>query len=347
MSSTPPVAAVEAEPTPLRTHYRRAAFAGVGLALPWFLMRIWFGTVEGQGRDNPWDSFPSLVSAVWMTLPWLVPIAFGFYAASLPSSPFISRPSVAFKMSCVALAAAAPLMREGIICYIVILPWHMIIAPLVAWLTERSETESRESYVNRILALALFLTAGYGTMPHGSASPVLLEDSIDVALPRAEVYASIAHLYLPMRDASPWWMRTLLPEPLAIEGGGNEVGSERRIRFSNGVLLARVHQAHAPESFTFRVTVEQAGREFFDHWLEFGDSTLRFEELSPTRTRIVHSTEYTPRAAPRWYFAPVERVLGHAIQGNLLSAYARSMEATQSQEPRALAPILATLSPLP
>ncbi len=287
-------------------------------------------TAIGFGRSVHWMDVLSQSGL------WLLPVGLGIYAGLKEArAPRLkAHPAqLCMLMSIAALLGAAPMLGEGLLCYLFIVPWHFVVGPMIALVTEAIARPARSKTVNRALAILIFSSAAYASKPNPNPTPERLSDEVVVELPQALVFASIAHLYLPMKDESPLWMRVLLSEPVAIEGGGAEVGAERRIRFSNGVLLARMTQSRAPESFTFEVHVEQAGREFFDHWLTFGRSELRFEALGPARTRIVHVTEYTPHAQPRWYFARSEKMLGHAIQTNLLEAYAQSMEKAQRDAP--------------
>ena len=113
----------------------------------------------------------------------------------------------------------------------------------------------------------------------------------------------------------------LLPVPVAIHGGGTSPGSVRRLIFANGVVRAKVVAAVPPERFEVSLSVEQSGREFFDHWVSLHDSTFGLEALSAERTRITHRTRYQPRLQPRWYWEPIERHLAGLIQGYMLEAY--------------------------
>jgi hypothetical protein len=73
------------------------------------------------------------------------------------------------------------------------------------------------------------------------------------------------------------------------------------------------------------LSIENSGREFFDHWVRLGRSTFRLERLPQGRTRIVHATKYWPRLRPRWYWAPVENQLAQVVQAYLLEAYAKQI----------------------
>ncbi len=149
-------------------------------------------------------------------------------------------------------------------------------------------------------------------------------DTIVIDAPPEVVWASIERLHLDFATQAPWVVQAL-PRPLAIRGGGASVGSERRVIFDNGVVLARVTASDPPRSFEVALSVEQSGREFFDHWSDLETSRFVFEALPDGRTAVTHSTTYRPLAWPRWYFAPAERALGSVLQRHMLEAYAAEL----------------------
>ena len=233
-------------------------------------------------------------------------------------------------LSAATLLFAAPLMGEGAICLIVIAPWHVVIVPLVALISARATRRwqlgpwAKATLSAGLLALLVAaprLDARYSDPP----APVTLSDRVVLDAPPEQVWASLERLHLDLDGRAPLWMRALLPVPREIRGGGAEAGAERRVVFDNGVLLATVVSAQAPDHFEVALSVEDAGREFFDHWIVLQRATFSFEALPDGRTAMTHTTTYQPRHAPRWYFAPIERALGDRIQGFLLEEYARQI----------------------
>jgi len=154
-----------------------------------------------------------------------------------------------------------------------------------------------------------------------NAAPVVLRDSVTTEVSREAVWASIDHARVPMAGASPLWQRVLLPTPTLIAGGGADVGSLRRVHFSNGYVDARVTDSSYPESFGFELEVHATGPEFLDHFIDLQRSSLEFTTLTDGTTRITHSTWYRPIAYPRWYFEPIEAALGSYLQTQLLERY--------------------------
>lgn len=93
--------------------------------------------------------------------------------------------------------------------------------------------------------------------------------------------------------------------------------------FDNGSLLATVTRSEPPRRFDIDLRVEEAGREFFDHWAQLMDASFSFDALPDGRTRLTHATRYRPRVAPRWYFEPLERFFASKVQGSLLREFGR------------------------
>lgn len=227
----------------------------------------------------------------------------------------------------VSCLAVAPVMREGVICFVVVLPAALvvcgIVSALVAFVARRMGPSGAAP---PLVLLPIGLLAWGATHP---PAPRLesLEDEVIVAAPPEAVYASIEHLDLRTFELPAWARWAGLPEPVSIEGRGARAGDVRFIRFSNGALRADVIEADAPRSFRLKLTVIEAGHEFIDHWCRLEDSVFLFEPLPGGLTRVVHRTRYVPRAYPRAYFRQAEELFGHVLQGSLLRAWAARLEA--------------------
>lgn len=233
-------------------------------------------------------------------------------------------------LSACTLLFAAPLMGEGAICLIVIAPWHLVLTPLFAllgaWATRRWQLGP---WVKAALAAGLLtlvvVAPRLDARLMDAPAPITLSDRVVLNASPEAVWASVERLHLDLDGRAPLWMRALLPVPREIRGGGADPGAERRVIFDNGTLLARVVSAEAPRRFEVALSIEDAGSEFFDHWIVLERSTFTFEPLPDGRTAFTHTTTYRPRHAPRWYFAPIERALGGEIQGWLLEEYGRQI----------------------
>lgn len=303
-----------AAPPSLELKWPWVVAAGVGGVLGIFHLL-------GRGQTLP-ESGPQLVGQLGLyAAPLLLGILSGLF--------FRTRPVLkSLGLSLVCLLVVTPMMREGLLCLVFILPFHLVVSPLTAQLvvilrrTRRSAP--RPDGVELLLLLVPFAAALWSRLnPPDPVAPVILVDSVVADAPPEAVWRSIDRLQLQFTQPAPWLVRAGLPQPLEIRGGGAFVGAERRVVFSNGTVLAKVTRADAPRSFEVALSVEESGTEFFDHWSVLGDSRFELEAMEGGRTRITHSTSYQPLSYPRWYFEPIERYLGRRVQHYMIDTYAR------------------------
>ncbi len=231
-------------------------------------------------------------------------------------------------LSVVCMLAFAPLAGEGAICLIFIAPWFLFITPLLAYVTVTIKYWKHDR--SRPLAVIFLLLMPSGALwweqrHPAPAAPVNLSDSVVLAAPVEKVWAALEGVDLTLPGQAPWLIRALLPQPQSLVGGGAHVGAERRVVFHNGVIVARIVRSEPLRSFEMDLTVTESGTEFFDHWATLGRSTISLEPLPDGRTRLTHSTWYTPRVTVRWYAEPFERRMGHLLQDYLLRAFAEEL----------------------
>lgn len=241
----------------------------------------------------------------------------------------------ALLLSVICLVVATPLLGEGIACLMIVLPWHLVISPgvagIVGFVTRRLLRARRAKAAMLVLAFAG--NAAAPAVDARLADPDAREtfaDQVVVDAPQEAVWRSIERLHMDFSTPAPWIVRAALPRPVGIRGGGAGVGDERRVLFDNGVVLATVTASDPPRSFDIDLKVVQSGPEFFDHWAVLERSRFVLDTLPDGRTAITHVTTYRPLAFPRWYFAPVERLLGKLVQRHMLEAYAAEVFPTEA-----------------
>jgi len=263
----------------------------------------------------------TLVGIGWATLmsgPWIVGVLAGIFRPEKPVWTSLA-------LSAVSLLTFAPMAGEGAICIIFIAPWFLVVAPASALLTSRIgrwRKRTQEPLAALFLLLlpsgALWLEQHFPTQ----AEPVTLSNSVVIDAPVEQVWDELATVDLSVARSAPLLIRALLPQPLGVVGEGAHVGAERRVTFHNGVVVARVIRSEPPLRFDMDLTVTESGREFFDHWARLGRSSFVLEPLPDGRTRLTHATSYEPRVTVRWYSDPIERRLGHLLQGHVVEAFA-------------------------
>jgi hypothetical protein len=302
-----------------------------------WLVAVVIGAVGGLMFLGKQISTPSpkvneaLVGIGWASLasgPWIMGVLAGIF-----------RPQKAVQtsllLSVVSLLVFAPLAGEGAICLIYIAPWFLVIAPLIALVTRAIARRMKKTQQPLAAIFLLLLPSGALWLEERSqarAEPVTLSDSVIIAAPVEKVWAELATVDLSVTRPAPWLIRTLLPQPKAVAGGGAHVGALRRVVFHNGVVIARVTRSEPPLRFDMDLTVTDSGKEFFDHWARLRSSSFVLEPLPDGRTRLTHSTRYQPRVTVRWYSELIERRLGHLLQGHALQAFAEQLFAEQPPE---------------
>lgn len=272
----------------------------------------------GRNRQSPHEIVNPVANAIGQVGVFAAPVFLGILAGAVwPQKPY----SRGLLLSLVCLIIGAPLMGEGVVCLIIALPIAVLTTLLSA--LGASAIAKRNRSASFLLLVLPFAASEYERQhPAPLPPPETIADSVIVPASPAQVWRSIEKLDIRFLKPAPWVTRIGAPVPHALQGGGAHVGAERRVLFGNGVVLATVTKALPEERFDIRLTVEKSGREFFDHWMVLGDSSFTLAPLPGGRTLLTHATSYRPLSNPRWYFRPVERFLGHAIQRYMLEAYA-------------------------
>lgn len=252
---------------------------------------------------------------------WGAPIATGVLAGrAWPEAPVWS----GLKLGLVSIVCAAPLLFRGLLCLIYIVPVTMVVAPLIAKLVSlivRARQKRSLPPIELLLLLAPLGPAADAWRTMADVAPVEISDSIVVSRPTMEIWTALDRVdFVPERPA-PWWMRAFLPTPLGVTGS-SMLGALRHVRFTNGVVQARVTEASPGRRLAFELSIEERGPEFFDHYAVLLNSEFVLEAISSDTTRVTHRTRYRPTSYPRWYFEPGERFLGSQVQGYLLQAFA-------------------------
>src|SRR6266511_131017 len=200
-------------------------------------------------------------------------------------------------MGGLALAGGIPILGEGAVCLIVVFPIYVLAVVIVAAITGAIVRHRRGKRAPGALTIGLLLLPAAASwvdvhLPARPLPTVTIADSVVIDAPRDAVWATVAHLELGFPDhaADPVdaALAAILPRPRALVGDGVATGSVRHVVFDNGSLLATVTRAEPPRRFDVDLRVEQAGREFFDHWAQLIDASFTFDALPDGRTRITH-----------------------------------------------------------
>ncbi len=230
----------------------------------------------------------------------------------------------------VAIAAAAIFLREGSLCLLMATPFLWSATAPLALLAQAGcrrflkRADERHRALTGLI-LALLVPCGATTL-----DSILYADDDQVAVSEAAiiVMASQETVWNSLREldvkfqAPPFGWAALLPVPTAIVGTGARIGARREVRFDNGSIVATVTSLQPPSQYEIALQVKDAGREFFDHWIDLRSSRFSIEALGEGRSRVTHTTTYRPLLFPRAVFGPLERAFGDEIQHRLLDTYA-------------------------
>jgi hypothetical protein len=284
-----------------------------GVVSGFVVLKAWGGYASGQTRQ--------LGTFLLCAIPALLGILAGIFRPERPAR-------TGMLMAALALAGGLPILREGAICILMLTPIYVVIVAVVAAITGAIVRSRRPRRPPGVFTIVLLLVPGAAAWlePRLARQPlamVTIADSVVIDAPRDAVWATMSRLGLRFGNGQAGPIAAMLPCPRAIEGDGVAAGSFRRVVFDNGSVLATVTRSEPPRRFDVDLRIQQAGREFFDHWAELIDASFTFDVLPDGRTRMTHATRYRPRLAARWYFEPLERFFASKVQGYLLKEFVR------------------------
>ncbi len=247
-----------------------------------------------------------------------VPMFLGMFAAGTTPRNAVG---ASMKYLTLCLCVIAPLLGEGSVCLLMSAPIVYPITALTAWLGSRPSGGKL-----RAVALVPFLVALYARTPTSELPLVEVSDTLEVDGTPDEVWGEMDRVTLPL-EAPPLFLRAGFPTPKAILGEGLSPGSERRIVFDNGTVVAHLTAMGPGLRAAMTMSYEKVGHEFFDRWLLLEDSMFAFDPIPGNRTRITHTTHYRRLLAPAFYFGPLEEYGVHRMQRYLLTSFRDSRRA--------------------
>jgi hypothetical protein len=224
----------------------------------------------------------------------------------------------------VGLAAAAIILREGIVCLVIVSPAlyvFILCGVLLGRVWFRPNYSKLQLTIFPLLALMTF-----GESLYHSEQQAVVTDVILIHAPPARVWPHV--LAFPEIPDPPgyWIFRLGLPYPTQTTNGGNFVGADRQCIFSNGVLIKeRVAEFVPDEKLTFDVAEQPADPEAYGHiTLHRGQFVLR--DNHDGTTTLTGSSWYTLHVRPRWYFDRWTRDMTRAVHLRVMNHIRRLSE---------------------
>jgi hypothetical protein len=227
-------------------------------------------------------------------------------------------------LSFVGLAAAAIILREGVVCLVIVFPalyLFVLAGVLLGRVWFRPNYSKLQLTIFPLLALVTL-----GELLYHSEQQAVVTDQILIHAPPAKVWPYV--LAFPEIPDSPnyWIFRLGLPYPTETTNRGNFVGADRQCIFSNGVVIKeRVAEFVPNEKLTFDVAEQPTDPEAYGHiTLHRGQFVLR-DNVDGTTT-LIGSSWYTLHVRPRWYFDLWTRDMSRAVHLRVMNHIRRLSE---------------------
>jgi hypothetical protein len=203
-----------------------------------------------------------------------------------------------------ALLIIAPLVGEGYLCILMASPLFYAIGLAVGAGIDASRNKTTTLSCTAVIVIVLSLD---GLVPVRARQEVVSVTRV-VPAPAEEVRAALTG---PMNIAAPLprFLRLGFPHPIAASGSGISLGRTRTVRFSGaegdppGDLTLRVVSANE-RSVRFLVTADTSK---LTQWVLWRNSSVEWQSIDPTHTRVTWQTTFDRQLDPWWYFAPWER----------------------------------------
>jgi hypothetical protein len=227
-------------------------------------------------------------------------------------------------VSLVGLGAAAIILREGVVCLVIVFPALYVFVTtgiLLGRLWFRPNYSKLQLTIFPLLALLTLAESKYH-----SEERAVVTDQIVIHAPPEKVWPHV--LAFPEIPDSPdyWIFRLGLPYPTQTTNGGNFVGADRQCMFSNGIVIKeRVAEFVPQEKLTFDVAEQPTDPEAYGHIsLHRGQFVLR--DNHDGTTTLIGSSSYTLHVRPRWYFDLWTRDMTRAVHLRVMNHVKRLSE---------------------
>jgi hypothetical protein len=226
----------------------------------------------------------------------------------------------------VGLAAAAIVLREGVVCLVIVSPAlyvFIVCGVLLGRIWFRPNYSKLQLSIFPLLALLTLGESVYHSEPQA-----VVTDRILIHAAPAKVWPHVL-AFPEIPDAPDYWIFRLgLPYPTTTTNGGNFVGADRQCIFSNGVVIKeRVAEFVPNEKLTFDVVEQPTDPEAYGHiTLHRGQFIL--QDNHDGTTTLIGSSWYTLHVRPSWYFDLWTQDMTRAVHLRVMNHIRRLAETT-------------------
>lgn len=208
------------------------------------------------------------------------------------------------------------LLGEGFICILMAAPLFYLVAVIIGELRDRKRGQML-SCVAILLAIPM---SSEGTRPALSFAreEVVSAERVIPASPQ-QVEAALSSMPR-LNGELPFYLRLGFPRPVSVMANGTAPGETYRIHFAGGegkpgdlVLQVAEHRAGV---MSFRVVSDTS---HVAHWLKWEQSTVEWQQVDVSHTRVRWTLRYRRLLDPAWYFRPWERYAVHLTAAQLIT----------------------------
>jgi hypothetical protein len=258
-----------------------------------------------RGSNEGWLLWPS-----FFLLPLLVGLIAAWFYRRLNRGLGITFLD-ALWVSLVGVGAAAIVLREGVVCLVIVFPllYALVLTGLLLGRIWFRWNYTRLQVSIFPLLVLLTVTDSF----YNSTELAIVTDEILIHATPDKVWPHV--LAFPEIPARPdyWIFRLGLPYPTQTTNGGNFVGADRQCMFSDGIVIKeRVAEFVPNEKLTFDIVEQPSHPEAYGHiTLHRGEFVLR--DNGNGTTTLTGSSWYTLHVRPLWYFDLWTRDMTRAV----------------------------------
>jgi hypothetical protein len=230
-------------------------------------------------------------------------------------------------VSLVGVVAAAIVLREGVVCLVIVFPVLYTLVTgglLLGRLWFRPTYTKLQLTIFPLLLLVTVTDAFYSLNERAMVTDeILIQATPDKVWPHVLAFPDIP-------DRPNYWIFRLgLPYPTQTTNGGNFVGTDRQCMFSDGIVIKeRVAEFVPREKLTFDIVEQPTHPEAYGHiTLHRGQFVLR--DNGNGTTTLFGSSWYTLHVRPLWYFDIWTRDMTRAVHLRVMNHIRRLAEKEQ------------------
>ena len=231
-------------------------------------------------------------------------------------------------VSLLGLAASAAVLREGVVCLVIVFPalYAFILSGLLLgriWF-RRNQTTLQLSIFPFLILLTL-TDAFYSSDERAMVTDeIIIHATADKVWPHVLAFSDIP-------DRPDYWIFRLgLPYPTQTTNGGNFVGADRQCMFSDGIVIKeRVAEFVPRERLTFDIVEQPTHPEAYGH-ITLHRGRFVLHDNGNGTTTLTGSSWYTLHVRPLWYFDLWTRDMTRAVHLRVMNHIRRLAEKERS-----------------